>query len=346
MSEMTPRLRVSVLICTAGRPELLDRAIMRLAAGEERLDQLVVVNGGDDRANEVVERHAPSFDQVVLLQYENRNLAASRNIGLPECDGDVIAMTDDDAVVALDWIRLMRQAHTDDAAAGAVGGPVHGASSDRFLSRVADEVVFPAFAEKRRVRTLPGVNVSYKRSVVEQVGTFDETLFRGEDVDFNWRMIRLGYHLWYDPAVRVEHEHRATFLGLLQQQWMYGRAYVLVRRKWQDMYCVYPRQLRTVRDWAKAFYCVAAVIFHPALTSRRMRHVRDGMTAYPLLVLHHATWKLGMLRQVLAGKNPANSGSESQPVDRVTLRRRWHKGIVVEDRTGVSQRQRSVRLST
>jgi GT2 family glycosyltransferase len=313
-------MTVSALICTDGRPEMLDRALTHLAAGTERPEQLVIVNGGDDVANHVVARHAHEFAVVALVQYENCNLAVSRNLGLAECTGDIIAMTDDDAMVAPDWIAQVRAAHETDAGAGAVGGAVAGAGHT-FLSRVADRVVFPSFPTRRLVRTLPGVNVAYKHEAISKVGLFDEALFRGEDVDFNWRVIRQGYYLVYHPAIWVRHEHRSTFLGLLAQQWMYGRAYVLVRGRWRDMYSVYPHAIRTARDWLKLAHCVVAVLYQPAILSRRMNSRDEIIRAYPLLLLHHATWKLGMARQFLVGRAQGDAEHHVSPA--INYRRQW-----------------------
>lgn len=317
---MTPR--VSVLICTNDRPRLLERALGSLMAGTRLPDQLVVVNGGGDETNSIVARHATVIPAVTLIQYKNRNLAVSRNLGLPECHGDIIAMTDDDAIVAPTWLERIIAAHMRDPHAGAVGGPARGRVDGAFLSKIADLVVFPSFPTRRTVRTLPGVNVAYKRTAVQQIGAFDETLFRGEDVDFNWRLIRLGYDIVYDPEIGVEHEHRSTLRGLLLQQWMYGRAYVLIRRKWPDMYCVYPRQLRSARDWAKLVYCLLAVIVHPLRLAARAGGPRESVRAAPILVAHHLVWKLGMLRQALLGTT--NSGMPATDASDHTLTaRRW-----------------------
>jgi GT2 family glycosyltransferase len=334
---------ISVLICTAGRPGLLERAIESLLAGTRLPDQLVLVNGGGDEANEVVGRHAASFPEVVLLQYQNQNLAVSRNLGLPECRGDIVAMTDDDAVVSPTWLEALARVHMEEPRAGAVGGPAYGSPDGGFLSRIADQVVFPSFPARRTVRTLPGVNIAYKRQAILAVGRFDESLFRGEDVDFNWRAIRHGYDIVYDPAIEVRHEHRSTVMGLLRQQWMYGRAYVLVRRKWRDMYCVYPYSLRSVRDWAKLAYCAAAVLLHPLAAATRMRNPVEAVAAYPLLVAHHLTWKTGMLAQMI---RPApSSASPSQraraPEPPITLRRRWVCGQTC-DAAGVSAEEAQV----
>jgi hypothetical protein len=74
---------------------------------------------------------------------------------------------------------------------------------------------------------------------------------------------------------------------------------VLVRRKWPDMYCVYPHRLRTARDWAKLAHCVVAVLYQPALAAARMSGPICRVVSYPLLVTHHLAWKVGMARQAV-----------------------------------------------
>ena len=95
-----------------------------------------------------------------------------------------------------------------------------------------------------------------------------QALFRGEDVDYNWRVQKLGYKIYFDPDIRVYHHHRPTFQGLFHQQYMYGRAYYLVRRKWLDMYCVYPHSFRRPRDILKAVNVIAALFYQPLLSAR------------------------------------------------------------------------------
>ena len=77
-----------------------------------------------------------------LIKTANRNLAASRNVGLPHCTGDIIAMTDDDAKVFPDWVTAMKRAHRAHPEAGAVGGPVLGTNPDRLAGKK-----FTKFAE-------------------------------------------------------------------------------------------------------------------------------------------------------------------------------------------------------
>jgi GT2 family glycosyltransferase len=295
---------LTVLVCTYNRPEMLARCLAALIERtEEKPDEIVVVNGGDARADAVVEHSLQSSVgggqciEIKLVKTANKNLAASRNVGLPHCTGDIIAMTDDDAEVFPDWVTQMKRAHAEHPEAGAVGGPVIGADADSLVSRIADQVTFAAYPTARAVRTVPGVNVSYKREVIEQVGLQDETLFRGEDVDYNWRAQELGWSVWYDPRVRVLHHHRPTLRAFLNQHYMYGRAYYLVRRKWQEMYCIYPHSLRKPKDLLKAANFVAGLFYEPMQYGLRMERVRDRFLALPILFLNGLSWRGGMVVQ-------------------------------------------------
>ncbi|MCL4489674.1 MAG: glycosyltransferase [Chloroflexi bacterium] len=290
---------LSVLVCTYNRPEFLAHCLYALIERtEDKPDQVVVVNGGDERADEVMCGYGgnPRLE-VRLVKTQNKNLAASRNVGLSHCAGDIVAMTDDDAEVLPDWVTRMKRAHQEHPEAGAVGGRVLAADRTSLVSKIADLTTFPSWAEPCYVRTLPGVNISYKREVVDRVGLQDETLFRGEDVDYNWRVKELGYKILYDPSIKVVHHHRATLSGFLNQHYMYGRAYYLVRRKWGDMYCVYPHRVRRAFDLAKALNFAAAVFYEPFQYARRMGGMGDGLLAYPVLVAQQVAWRGGMMRE-------------------------------------------------
>jgi len=301
-------MKFSVLICTYNRPDLLAQCLgVLIERTDEKPNEIVVVNGGDEQADEIIEtsrRKAEGSQQnsieIKLVKTINKNLAASRNVGLPHCTGDIIALTDDDAEVYPDWVTQMKRIHLEHPEAGAVGGPVIGADRDSLVSRVADQVTFAAYPIARTVRTLPGVNVSYKRQVVEQIGLQEETLFRGEDVDYNWRVQKLGWTILYDPRIRVLHRHRATLRGFLQQHYMYGRAYYLVRHKHPEMYCVYPHAFKRPKDFLKAINFVAAIFYAPFLYAAKMKRATDKILAVPILLANQLAWRGGMILEKLA----------------------------------------------
>jgi GT2 family glycosyltransferase len=210
-------------------------------------DEIVIVNGGGkNNCQPILKKWKRIFPEINIITIENVNLAASRNVGLPYCHGDLILQTDDDARPFPDWIEKLEKAHEKYPNAGVIGGDVIDAGGRSFLSRIADVATFPHYDKVQDVRNVPGVNSSYKREVIHQVGKYDETLFRGEDVDYNWRIIKSGWKVVYVPEIKVYHVNRPTWRGLFFQHYMYGRAHFLVRSKWPEMYSPYPKKIDSI----------------------------------------------------------------------------------------------------
>ena len=63
---------------------------------------------------------------------------------------------------------------------------------------------------------------SFRRSLIEQVGFFDESLLTNEDYEFNARIRKSGGKIWLDPSIRSVYFARATLLDLIRQYWRYG----------------------------------------------------------------------------------------------------------------------------
>lgn len=102
---------------------------------------------------------------------------------------------------------------------------------------------------------------------------------------------------------------------------MYGRAYYLVRRKWKEMYCVYPHGLRIWHDWRKLTFFLFSMPYVALLLSRQMPNRRDAVRAFPLLVLTQVVWKAGMVAQMLKEKRrPSRDDTARQ--DREGVRQR------------------------
>src|SRR5271157_1280318 len=147
----------SVLICTYNRPDMLAKSLNALINRTvEKPNQVVVVNGGDERSDSIVQTYMDKPGIAVqLVKTVNRNLAVSRNVGLPHCTGEIVAMTDDDAEVFPDWVTQVKRVHAEHPEAGGVGGAVLGADSDKsLLSRIADVVTFSSPPQPAYVRTI------------------------------------------------------------------------------------------------------------------------------------------------------------------------------------------------
>ena len=187
--------------------------------------------------------------------------------------------------------------------AGVIGGEVVDSDGKSFLSQIADTTTFPYHSKVSEVRNVPGVNSSYKRKVIEQVGDYDESLFRGEDVDYNWRAIQASWKVLYVPEIKVIHVHRPTWKGLLNQHYMYGRAYYLVRNKWPEMYSVYPHNFNSIKAVLKILYLIVSPIIDAIKKSQRMPTLPRSIISIPIISMINYHWLVGLINQKNSVKN-------------------------------------------
>jgi glycosyltransferase involved in cell wall biosynthesis len=248
-------MKTTVFICTYNRGYLINGTLKSIINHQtQNPNEIIIVNGGGENdCQRILEKWRKEFPQLKIIKTKNKNLAASRNVGLPHCSGDLILQTDDDARPFPNWIEEMVKAHKNNPDCGVIGGRVIDASQGRFLSKIADIATFPNHKKNTKVRSVPGVNSSYKKEVIDQIGKYDETLFRGEDVDYNWRAIQKGWDVLFCPEIKVKHLHRPSWKGLFQQHFMYGRAHYLVRKKWPKMYSHYPLKISSIKSFLKWF---------------------------------------------------------------------------------------------
>jgi hypothetical protein len=94
---------------------------------------------------------------------------------------------------------------------------------------------------------------SFRRSLVEQIGNFDESLLTNEDYEFNARLRQSGRTVWLDPEIRSVYFARPTLADLGRQYWRYGFW------KWR-MLRRYPGTLRWRQALPPAFVLSVAVL--------------------------------------------------------------------------------------
>ena len=72
---------------------------------------------------------------------------------------------------------------------------------------------------------------TYRRTIFDHVGVYDESFDACEDVEFNTRVAAAGYKAYTDPRLAVYYEPRRSFSGLLHQMLRYGVGRVRLARK-------------------------------------------------------------------------------------------------------------------
>ena len=218
----TPGL--AVVIATRNRGANVVATLDSIFANGSGKLEVVVVDQSDGRETEnAVEPYTgrPDFHYV---RSETRGCSAGRNVGVARTSRDLIAFTDDDCLVASDWLKNIANAFERDPGIAMVFGGVEGPAtpdgslvvttyepSGRFLAR--------GLTSKHRVEGIAGC-MAVRRSVWCALGGFDEFMgigapfLAGEEVDFAIRTLTAGHFVSESPAVRVVHTGSVPSLGV------------------------------------------------------------------------------------------------------------------------------------
>lgn len=224
-------LSLTVVIATLGRPEPLERALDSLAASELRPDEVLVVDGDENRGAEPVVTRRQGGPLAVRHVPAPRGLTRQRNVGLDASRGDVVLFLDDDARVRPETLGLLMAAYRDADVVGATGRVVEPASnrvggkSSRvraLLRGRGRDGTFTAAGYPRRlvdesvttsIEFMQGAFMSARTALAREV-RFDERLSGyglAEDEDFSCRLARRGRVRYLGDAA-VDHDN-AGFHG-------------------------------------------------------------------------------------------------------------------------------------
>lgn len=160
----------------------------------------------------------------------------ARNTGARAAAGEYFLFLDDDCEPAADWIEQSVR-ELEQQKVGAVGGQIKG-KSRAFFAQCVDFSSFAFSQVSQRMETaVCSASLGVKRRAYEEAGGFSEELRSGEDIDFCYRVIKMGYKTVYQPTVKVLHNHgRKSFSVLLRYSYFYGRVKGLsVKLKHRDM---------------------------------------------------------------------------------------------------------------
>ncbi|NGZ26239.1 MAG: glycosyltransferase family 2 protein [Magnetococcales bacterium] len=221
--------------------EYMIRSIIR-HTGSLPYEIIVVDNHSTEEGCETIFQRLAALDQVTLIRNpSNLGFGKANNQALAISQGEVIVLLNSDMFVNQRWLLpfLRRLLHHPDC--GAVQGkvilPKERHSPDGWTTQTVgscfNQQGFPEYQlanvphqdrsvnQPMRLQAFMGTGVAIKRSVIEQVGFFDESydLVFLEDTDLSLRISQAGYEIWYEPMTEFYHLHSASMPHLSQEEY-------------------------------------------------------------------------------------------------------------------------------
>jgi GT2 family glycosyltransferase len=220
------RPRVSVVIVSWRRPDYVRSCLEHLALLNSGVDEVFVIDASDDAQTRVVVAAFPWAQHVRFLRGAG-HMTTSRNVGLLQATGDIVAFIDDDANVRTGWLRGLLDAFSDPVVGAVSGRTCNGLPGEESEGVEAIGQVLPNGELTGNFAADPGslievshgigANMSFRREVLARLGGFRDD-FRGtggvrEDTDIFLRVRALGYRVVFSPNAVVDHVAAAHVKG-------------------------------------------------------------------------------------------------------------------------------------
>lgn len=239
-------MRISVVVPTYRRPDLLDRCLSALVAQDFDAPSFEVIVA-DDAASDETERQVQSWaDRMAApVRYvpvtATRGPAGARNAGWRSARGEIIAFTDDDTIPDPGWLTAGLSAFaTDpeiDAATGRVLVPLPEHPTDYQRNEAGLEGAQFVTA-----------NCFVRRAALEAIGGFDErfTAAWREDSDLHFNLLRTGRRIVAAPGAVVVHPVRPAPWGISLRQQQKSLFDALLYKKHPQLYRI---RIRASPPW-------------------------------------------------------------------------------------------------
>ncbi|HEU5011276.1 MAG TPA: exopolysaccharide biosynthesis glycosyltransferase EpsD [Roseiflexaceae bacterium] len=234
-------MQVSIVIPTFNRLPRLKRVLAALhkqTVAPEEFEVIVVSDGSTDGTDAYLRSVQTPLRLVPVLQ-PNRGVAAARNAGVAQAQGELIVFLDDDVVPAPDLISEHLQLHAAHGENMVVLGPMLTPDDAALQPWVQWEqaMLIKNYAAMQQGRWSPTPrqfytgNASLARQHIVEAGGFNEAFRRAEDVELAYRLAARGLRFVFHAEAIGYHYAERSFGSWLATPYAYGRNDVLFARE-------------------------------------------------------------------------------------------------------------------
>ena len=202
----------------------------------------------------------------VVFSTEKLGLSMSRNLGIENAKGDIIAFVDDDVVLFPDWAEEMVKAFDSDSIIGVTGAafPLWENDSLKWLPEefywLVSCTAWTKWTNAQKVRGAFGANMAFRREAFNDgcqfsanAGFADEHCDKpiSEDIEFSLRIRKItGKSIVFNPMPRVWHRvvaRRVSHSFVIQRAHHVGCTRRIIRKYYSDEFGSFNQENQVLR---------------------------------------------------------------------------------------------------
>ena len=227
---------VAIVIPTLNEEKFLSRCLDSVIAQTypfEEMDVMVVDGGSKDNTRKIVDDYHQRYDNIRLIDNPGKIQSIAFNIGVKNSSAPYIVRLDAHAFYKPYYIEGCVKGVEENPKRGNVGGQWDIQPQNDSLWATTNAILnyskfgiggatYRIGAEAGNVDTVPFG--AFPRRMIKEIGGMREDLPRGEDNEFNSRIKKAGYDIYFDPRIECIYYARPTFRASCKQMFANGES--------------------------------------------------------------------------------------------------------------------------
>jgi len=180
-------MKISIVIPAYNEEKCLPATLEKIGAALAKFggdSETIVI---DNESTDDTARIAKNFGAKVITETEH-NIARVRNTGAKTADGDVLIFIDADTLIPGSLVQTIADAMRDDECFGGAAAVEYGRFQRKWMRWYLRGWKFWGTLLNMK----QGATQFCRKTVFEQIGGYDETVYMGEDVMFYWRLSKFA----------------------------------------------------------------------------------------------------------------------------------------------------------
>ncbi|HIP90487.1 MAG TPA: glycosyltransferase [Candidatus Nanopusillus sp.] len=209
---------------------------------KDRYEILVYDGISTDKTAEIVKNFEKNYPGLIYYKLNpHQKQVFAFNMGIQEAKGELFIIFSAHAYPERDFLKKSVKTFLEikkiEPKLAGVGGKIvklYENKLARFVAMIYSSPLSGASSfwyEEKEHFAKTVVFALYDRDIAIEVGMFDEDMIVGNDFEFNLRINKMGFRLFFNPEIRSYYFARSTWKGFLRQTFNYGVAKALVMRK-------------------------------------------------------------------------------------------------------------------
>lgn len=227
---------VAIIIPTLNEERFISRclnSIIKQTYEFEKMDVMIIDGGSKDNTKDIVAEYQKSHQNIRFIENKKKIQSVAFNIGIKNSTAPYIIRLDAHAEYDSEYIYLCIKNLKDDKKRGNVGGRCNilpfnqslWAQTNAILNHSRFGIGGAAFRVSNEAHNTDSVPFgSFPRKIIEKIGGMREDLPRGEDNEYNSRIRKAGYKIFFDPNIISSYFARPTLGASCKQMYANGNS--------------------------------------------------------------------------------------------------------------------------